>query len=146
MTTTLTAPDGAALALRAPRRHLCLSLPEGFEPPDSHERQACLARAVADVLGLPALTPVCREIARHVWMCAFLHGAVRPRRAATYENGRPGSVAYVPRNAELVVADWPRGRLYVSGPNPERLPALLTALNGTLFPARRPGPPPPFAL
>lgn len=138
---TSAATDGATLALRAPRRHLCLALPEGFEPPTSPNCQTRLARAVADALGLCALTPVCREIAHNVWLCAFLHGAGRPRRAATYENGRPGSVAYVPRNAELTLVDWPRGLLYVSGPQPERLPDLLTAFNGTLFPARRPAAP-----
>lgn len=141
MMMTFTAPEGATLALRAPRRHLCLALPEGFEPPVSPERQTSLARAVADALGLLALTPVCREVAHNVWMCAFLHGAGRPRRAATYENGRPGSVAYVPRNAELALVDWPHGLLYVSGPESERLPDLLTAFNGTLFPTRRPAAP-----
>lgn len=141
MTPELTAPDGATLALRAPRRHLCLSLPEGFEPPAHPECQTRLSQAVADLLGVRSLTPVCREIARHVWMCAFLHGAGRPRRAATYENGCPGSVVYVPRSAEVAVIDWPRGLLYVSSPHPERLPALLTALNGTLFPHRRPAAP-----
>lgn len=138
---TTPAPEGVTLTLRAPRRHLCLALPEGFEPPASPERQTRLARAVADALGLPVLTPVCREIAHNVWMCAFLHGAGRPRRAATYENGRPGSVAYVPRSAELALVDWPHGLLYVSGPTPERLPDLLIALNGTLFPTRRPAAP-----
>ena len=144
MTPELTAPDGATLALRAPRRHLCLSLPEGFEPPAHPECQTRLSQAVADLLGVRSLTPVCREIARHVWMCAFLHGAGRPRRAATYENGCPGSVVYVPRSAEVAVIDWPRGLLYVSSPHPERLPALLTALNGTLFPHRRPATPFPW--
>ncbi len=141
MTQNPTAPEGAALALRAPRRHLCLSLPEGFEPPADPRRQTRLAQAAADTLGVPKPTPVCREIARHVWMCALLHGAGRPRRAATYENGHPGSVVYVPRSAELAVVDWPRGLLYVSGPEPGRLPGWLAALNGTLFPARRPAAP-----
>ncbi len=137
----LSAPNGATLALRAPRYHLCYRMPAPFEPPSSPEAQHLLAERVADWLALKALTPLCREVAHNVWMCAFLHGADRVHSAATYEQAGPGRVAYVPRNAELALFDWPRNLLYLSGPKPELLPDLLPTFNGLLFPKRRPAAP-----
>ena len=129
------------IALRAPRKFACHTLPDTpLEPPlgDAGRR---LARAVASALGLPALTPIARAVAPGVWLCAFLHGGAGRRWVATYERGRPGRVAFVPRSAEVVVADAPRGLLYLSSSDPERARALLPALNGTLFPGRRPAEP-----
>ena len=127
-------------ALRAPRRFRCYALPEGFTPP-AGERAAALARAAADALCVGPVTPVCREIGRHVWLCAFLHGADRRHWLATYEDGRPAGLDYVPRRAYLAILDWPHAYLYLAGPDDARAAALLQAFNGTLFPDRRPAEP-----
>ena len=51
--------------------------------------------------------PVIREMGAGAWLCAFLHGAERPRRVATYDHGRPGSVRFRPRVAAVaVIAVW----------------------------------------
>ena len=137
------------LALRAPRRHLCLPLPAGFTPPTSPATQELLRSAVSDAVGLSALTAVYDSPAPNVWLCAFFHGADRIRHAATYERGAPGSVAYIPRNAETILADWKRGLLYLSAPDRVNLHDLALAMNRTLFPDRRPAQPfraPPFDL
>ena len=127
-------------ALRAPRRFRCYALPEGFTPP-AGARAAALARAAADALCVGPVTPVCREIGRHVWLCAFLHGADRRHWLATYEDGRPAGLDYVPRRAYLAILDWPHAYLYLAGPDDARAAALLQAFNGPLFPDRRPAEP-----
>lgn len=129
------------VALRAPRKFSCHALPEGAFAPPEGEAAERLGAAVGAALGLRALTPVARQIAPDVWLCAFLHGEARRRWVATYERGRPGRVAYIPRSAEVVVADRPRGLLYLSCSDAERGRALLPALNGALFPDRRPAEP-----
>ncbi len=137
MSSNSSVPSVTVPVLRAPRRYTCYALPEGFDPPTSPERRRLLAETVADRVGLPALTPICAEIARHVWLFAFLHGASRQIHAATYEHGHPGLISYIPRNADLVLVDWNHSLLYISGPHADRLSGLLPALNGTLFPERR---------
>ncbi len=137
------------LALRAPRRHLCLPLPEGFSPPTSPATQELLRSAVADAVGLSSLTAVYDSPAPNVWLCAFFHGAERRRHAATYERGAPGSVSYIPRNAETILVDWKRGMLYLSAPDRVSVHDLALAMNRTLFPNRRPAESfcaPPFDL
>lgn len=130
-----------ARVLLRPRRVYCrYRLPDSFEPPSTPKAQTRLATAVGDALSAE-IWPVIREMGAGAWLCAFLHGAERPRRVATYDHGRPGSVRFRPRVAAVAVADWRHGLLYASAPKREALPDFLTALNGTLFPGRRPAAP-----
>ena len=78
------------VALRAPRKFSCHALPEGAFAPPEGEAAERLGAAVGAALGLRALTPVARQVAPDVWLCAFLHGEARRRWVATYERGRPG--------------------------------------------------------
>jgi len=135
------APCAVVPVSRVPRRLLSLPLPAGFSPPQSPAALRRAAEAVADMLGAPALTPLCRELGPGAWMVAFLHGAPRMRRAATYEDGAPGCVRYIPRSAELAVADCAHGLLYLSSPEGEPPERLFPAFNGTLFPGRAPAAP-----
>ena len=133
-------PRGS-IALRAPRSHLCLPLPAGFTPPETEAARRRLSSAMADGCGVSSVTALFSSPRPNVWVCAFLHGASRRKRAATYEQGRPGSITYIPRDAELVIADGVCGRLYLSGPSRSTVFDWLPALNGTLFPDRRPAEP-----
>lgn len=128
--------DAAYRVLHAPRRLLSLPLPIDFTPPCAPEVLTRLSERVGDLLGLESVTPLLRCLAPQQWLLAFFHGQEQPHRAATYEHGRPGAVVYVPRNVAMLVADVRHGIGYVSASDMTRVGALLTALNGVLFPSR----------
>lgn len=136
-------PELPLVALRAPRKFVCYALPETpLAPLRDCAAVAALAAAAAEALCVAALTPVVREVAPRVWLCAFFHGEAHRRWVATYERDRPGRVAYIPRTTEVALIDCPRGLLYLScAARSERGLALLPAFNGTLFPGRRPAAP-----
>ncbi|MBQ9694017.1 MAG: hypothetical protein IJV69_04600 [Kiritimatiellae bacterium] len=131
-----TSYDTACRVLRAPRRLLCLPLPEGFKAPVTPASESILAERIGDLLGIATLTSSIHRLGANQWLMAFFHGQTTRHRAATYENGRPGAVTYTPRQVALVVADAANGLLYVSATNRAHSTALLPALNGTLFPNR----------
>lgn len=133
-------PTLPRILMRPRRRYRCLALPDAFVPPEEPADQARLTAAIRDAL-TPDLHPVIRPAAPGAWLCAFLHAAPRPKRAATYEHGRPGTVRFTPRAAALLLADWRHGLLYAATPRRDALPGFLAALNGTLFPGRRPAAP-----
>lgn len=128
--------DTHCRVLQAPRRLLCLPLPEVVVPPVEEIVVSRTAERVGDLLGLEALTPKVVRMGPGQWMLVFFHGQVRQHRAATYEDGRPGSVTYTPRQVAMVVIDQRHHLFYVSASNKRQVPALLPALNGTLFPGR----------
>ncbi|MEG1787945.1 MAG: hypothetical protein RR268_01820 [Kiritimatiellia bacterium] len=121
--------------LRAPRRYLCYELPDEFVPPETEEAVAHLGETVGDMLGVKALTPMVRKLTSMQWMVVFFHGAERCHRVATYEDGRSGSVAYIPRSAEVILFDCQHHFLYGSSPTMERVTDILAAL-ASCFPER----------
>jgi hypothetical protein len=121
---------------QVPRRLLCLPLPDGFTLPTTAHALDCLTERVGDALGFDELTPICKRLAPGQWMFIFFHGREKALRAATYENGAPGSITYTPRQAAMIVIDLPHRHFYVSTVRTEMLRSLLSALNGTLFPNR----------
>lgn len=133
--------DTPCRVLRAPRRLLCLPLPEPFEPPVSEAQVAALTERVGDMLGITHLTPRVYRLAPQQWLIAFYHGQVRKFRAATYEDGQLGAVTYTPRQAAIIIVDTQHRLFYVSASNRRHVVALLPALNGTLFPQRPAGMP-----
>lgn len=128
--------DAPSRIFQAPRRLLCLLLPDGFTPPTTESDLATLSERVGDALGFSELTPKCTRLAPGQWMFIFFHGREKVHRAATYENGTPGSITYTPRQAAMFFIDLPHRHFYVSTACTATLRALLSALNGTLFPNR----------
>lgn len=128
--------DTHCRVLQAPRRLLSLPLPEDVKPPVEADVVLRTAERVGDLLGIEALTPKVLRMGPGQWMLVFFHGQVRQHRAATYEDGQPGMVTYTPRQVAMVVIDQPHHLFYVSASKKHQVPALLPALNGTLFPGR----------
>ena len=128
--------DVPSRVFQAPRRLLCLPLPDGFTPPTTEHDLAILTERVGDALGFNELTPKCKRLAPGQWIFIFFHGRERVLRAATYEHGEPGSITYTPRQAALIFVDLPHRHFYISTARIEMLRSLLSALNGTLFPNR----------
>lgn len=123
--------------LRFARRLLCLPLPEGFVPPVKRDALAALSERVGEALALEALTPRLVKLGEAQWMMVFFHGPERLHRMATYEEGQPRSLSYAPREMAMVVVDGQHRLMYVSMSQKRKpMRALLSALNGTVFPER----------
>lgn len=122
--------------IAAPRRYCCLCLPDEFVPPVGATQQALLAERCGEALGIEQVTPYVQPLGHGKWMIALFHGRPSPHRAATYENGSPGSISYTPRQVALLMVDAQQRLLYLSCADPRRVIDLSYALNGTLFPGR----------
>lgn len=132
--------------LQAPRVYLCARMPdiERFRPPATPDIQHKLTETTQAIFNLPALTGRFREVLPNVWLCIFFHGRARPYRAPTYEAGRPASITYIPRHAEILIADWRHGLLYLTGQQKAHLPEWLPPLTRILFPGETPATPPNY--
>lgn len=128
--------ENACRTLSAPRRLVAFSLPLCCTLPCPDDLLNQLALRIGDLLGFDSVTPFQRPLAAQQWMLAFYHGQPTRHRAATYENGHPGAITYTPRNVALIVIDARHRIGYASASKMTRIHALLSALNGLLFPDR----------
>ena len=129
-------------AFKASRTYICLPFC-GFEMAEpSEEVLKRVAEQVEVRMGVNQVTPKCWRPRADLWMIAFFYGDERTYRA-TYEDGKSGSINFIPRQVFYVVLDTRHHYLYVSLPEKRRAatPDFLYALNGTLFENRAPNTP-----
>jgi hypothetical protein len=122
---------------RMPRKYM--SFPFGgleIQEPSALLLEQMIAR-IERVMRLEKMTSKCWKPRSDLWMIAFFYGDYSTRRA-TYENGKSGSIKYIPRQVFYLVVDACNNILHVSlsDKRARATPDFLSALNGTLFEGR----------
>lgn len=129
-------PAGTVSVKAAWRNYDCYHLDAAFTAPSSPEQQTEFTESIRKALKVECITPCFAQLTEEAWLCTFFHQATRDHRTSTYENGRPGSITYRPREAATFVFDPKHAVFYLSLAGDVSPGPILRTLPGTLLPEK----------